>query len=144
MIRRTDNPIEKRKRAIMAADRAFSTFIRTRDSQEYEGRAFKCISCGRILPIDQADCGHYINRRHMSTRYSEDNCHAQCRACNRFDEGNIYNYRKGLYEKLGEKKLLLLEAAKHQNNKLSTFEIQEIAKHDKTVCKNFVYQITRR
>ena len=76
------------------ADNAFSLFIRTRDSQEHNGLYFKCISCGRTLPIEQADCGHFINRQHMSLRFSELNCNAQCRHCNRFMEGNFSDYRK--------------------------------------------------
>ena len=123
------------------ADRAFSLFIRTRDSQEYEGKVFRCISCGRVLSIDQADCGHYVNRSHMSLRFSEMNCHAQCRRCNRFMEGNIQDYRKGLIKKLGEAKVLLLEATKNVTNKISNFELELLAKHYKKEVKNFKWQI---
>ena len=37
-------------------------------------------------------------------------------------EGNLQDYRKGLVEKIGEKKVLLLEASKYQENKLSIYE----------------------
>lgn len=123
------------------ADRAFSLFIRTRDSQEYEGKFFRCISCGRVLSIDQADCGHYVNRQHMSLRFSEMNCHAQCRKCNRFMEGNIQDYRKELIKKLGEVKVLLLEATKNVDNKISNFELELLAKHYKKEVKKFKWQI---
>ena len=46
-------------------DVVFSLFIRLRDARK-DG-TFKCISCGQIKSFDQADCGHYINRQHMST-----------------------------------------------------------------------------
>lgn len=130
-----------RSTATRKADEAFSLFIRTRDAQPYEGRFFRCISCGRVLPIEQADCGHYVNRSHMSLRYSELNCHSQCRHCNRFQEGNIQDYRKGLIEKIGEEKVLLIEAAKHITNKISTFELQLLAKHYKEETRKFEYQI---
>ena len=123
------------------ADDAFSLFIRTRDSQVYEGRAFKCISCQRVLSIDQADCGHYVNRGHMSLRFSESNCHSQCRFCNRFQEGNIQDYRKGLIQKIGLQKVELLEAAKNVTNKISNFELEILAKHYKEETKKFKYQI---
>lgn len=123
------------------ADDAFSLYIRTRDSQAYEGRAFKCISCQRVLPIDQADCGHYVNRAHMSLRFSESNCHAQCRHCNRFQEGNIQDYRKGLIQKIGEQKVELLEAQKNLTNKITNFELEILAKHYKAETKKFKYQI---
>lgn len=101
-------------------DNAFSVFIRLRDSSA--NGTFKCISCGRTLPYEQADCGHYINRKHMSTRYSEVNCNAQCRSCNRFDEGNIQGYRRGLIDKYGERAVLLLEASKNDENKIAEYE----------------------
>ena len=123
------------------ADSAFSLYIRTRDSQKYQGLAFDCISCGRQMPIDQADCGHYVNRQHMSLRFSEQNCHAQCRKCNRFMEGNIQDYRKGLIKKIGEDKVIMLEATKHVTNKISNFELEILAKHYKKEVKKFKYQI---
>ena len=123
------------------ADEAFSLFIRTRDSQAYEGRAFRCISCGRVLPIEQCDCGHYVNRSHMSLRFSESNCQGQCRHCNRFQEGNIQDYRKGLIRKIGEQKVILLEAQKNITNKITNFELEILAKHYKAETKKFEYQI---
>lgn len=59
-------------------DRVFSEYIRKRDTKD---GYFICISCGRRLPYGQADCGHYINRRHLATRWDEENCNAQCRKC---------------------------------------------------------------
>ena len=101
-------------------DTAFAMFIRLRDAMP--NGMFRCISCGRLLPFDQSDCGHYINRQHMATRFNEKNCKAQCRKCNRFDEGNIQGYRRGLIAKYGEPTVLMLEAMKNQINKISDFE----------------------
>ena len=113
-------------------DKVFSEFIRLRDST---GGMFQCISCGRTLPYNQADCGHYINRKHMSTRFSEINCNAQCRSCNRFDEGNIQGYRRGLIAKYGEKSVLLLEASKNQVNKIAEYEYKAMIAHYKKEIK---------
>ena len=44
-------------------DRIFSIFIRKRDTKE--GYGF-CISCGKPITFETCDCGHYINRVHMS------------------------------------------------------------------------------
>ena len=107
-------------------DREFSLFIRLRDS---ENGYFKCISCGKIKPFEQADCGHYINRQHMSTRFDEMNCNAQCRACNRFQEGNMSGYRQGLVKKYGEKRVLLLEMRKNDIKRYSEFEYQALIKY---------------
>lgn len=111
---------------IAKADRVFSEYVRKRDSKN---GYFVCISCGRILPYEQADCGHYINRIHMATRYSEINCNAQCRKCNRFDEGNMSGYRQGLIKKYGEQRVLLLEMQKNDTKKYSNFEYQALIQH---------------
>lgn len=77
----------------------------------------------------------------MSLRFSESNCHGQCRHCNRFQEGNIQDYRKGLIQKIGEQKVILLEAQKNIVNKISNFELEILAKHYKAEAKKFKYQI---
>ena len=113
-------------------DKVFSEYIRKRDTRN---GVFKCISCGRILPYEQADCGHYINRKHMATRFDEMNCNAQCRSCNRFDEGNMQGYRRGLVAEYGEQKVLILESKKNTTRKYSDFEYEVLIKHYKEEIK---------
>lgn len=62
-------------------DKVFSEYIRLRDSKPYNFRYFRCISCGQIKPYEQMDCGHFIGRTHMATRFDEENCHGECRMC---------------------------------------------------------------
>lgn len=112
-----------RQTLIRKLDTVFSKYIRLRDSKAYGFKAFRCISCGQVKPYEQADAGHYINRRHMNLRYSEINCNAQCRYCNRFCEGNNSGYRQGLIEKYGEQKVQLLESQKNNYVKLTEFEL---------------------
>lgn len=111
-------------------DRVFSRYIRLRDVIGETGM-FRCISCGALKPIEQADCGHYINRQHMATRFSEVNCNAQCRSCNRFDEGNMQGYRRGLVAKYGEQRVAMMEAMKHEVRKYSEFEYRALTEHYK-------------
>lgn len=116
-------------------DKVFSEYIRLRDAMD--NGFFRCISCGQIKPFGQADNGHYINRQHMSTRFDEMNCNAQCRRCNRFMEGNIQNYRKGMVAKYGEQKVILLESRQGIIRKFSDFEYEERIKHYKALNKKF-------
>ena len=77
-------PEEKKKSTatlIRKLDEVFSMYIRLRDSQAFGHRAFRCISCGQVKPFDQMDCGHFVGRTHMATRFDEDNCHGECRNC---------------------------------------------------------------
>jgi hypothetical protein len=101
-------------------DRIFSEYIRLRDSKN---GLISCISCGKIVEWKQSDCGHYINRKHMSTRYDEINCNAQCRSCNRFSEGFIQGYRKGLIKKYNVETVDLLEIKMYNTCKLNQFEV---------------------
>lgn len=116
-------------------DRVFSMYIRLRDSKEFDFKAFRCISCGRMLPFEKADNGHYINRQHMSTRFDEMNCNAQCSYCNRFQEGNMQGYRNGLIRKYGEQKVLLLEMKKNTTRKFTDFEYEQLIKHYSALAK---------
>ena len=56
-------------------------------------------------------------------------------------EGNIQDYRKGLIEKIGLQQVELIESMKHLTNKISTFELELLAKHYKQEIKKFDYQI---
>lgn len=62
-------------------DRVFSEYIRLRDSKPYGYKYFKCISCGMVKPYEQMDCGHFIGRTHMATRFDEKNCNGECKSC---------------------------------------------------------------
>lgn len=98
-------------------DRIFSQYIRLRDA---DNKGYiRCISCGKIVFWKDADNGHFINRKHMSLRFSETNCNAQCRACNRFSEGNMTGYNLGMIKKYGQQTINLLILAKNQINKIS-------------------------
>ena len=118
--------VKKKTNLKLKLDRIFSEFIRKRDSKN---GYFKCISCGQIKPYAQADCGHYINRQHMSTRFDEVNCNGQCRSCNRFDEGNIQGYRKGLIQKYGLQATDFLEIKKTQTKHYTDFEYGVLIKY---------------
>lgn len=79
--------VEKQPNLKEKLDKVFSMFIRLRDTMP--NGYFRCISCGQIKPFEQADCGHFHSRRHLSTRFDEDNAHAECRACNRFSADHL-------------------------------------------------------
>ena len=102
-------------------DRLFSKFIRLRDSKN---EMFKCCSCGQLKPYEQADAGHFINRRWMATRWREDNVHAQCRSCNRFDEGNAVGYTMFMLDKYGKEHVEYLNSLKNAGCKYTEFELQ--------------------
>lgn len=150
MSRKRPKRSEQRK-WIDKLDKVFSLYIRMRDSREFQYKAFRCISCGRYLPIDKADNGHYVSRANMSLRFDPRNCNAECTFCNRMSSDHLIGYRKNLVVKLGmsafknahpgmspiievvkslgEREVELLEAEKYQTRKWSVFELQEAYKY---------------
>ena len=89
------------------AQAAFNKYIRARDSGE------PCVSCNR-LPEQKVggtmDAGHYRSRGaapHM--RFNVFNCHSQCVACNRYQSGNVVDYRINLIKKIGIERVERIE-----------------------------------
>ena len=117
---------------VKAMDRIFSKYIRLRDSKD---GYFICCSCGQMKPYAMADAGHFINRRWMSLRWREDNVHAQCSACNRFDEGNSAGYAVFMIKKYGQEHVDMLLALKHQSQKWTDFELDLLIKEYKQKVK---------
>lgn len=83
-------PADARSRAIQAADKWFSKWIRLRDSDE-NGIA-TCVTSGKRAYWATMDCGHYVSRAKQSTRYDEMNCHAQSKMSNRFQGGHFVEH----------------------------------------------------
>ena len=102
-------------------DAVFSKYIRLKYSDD-RGNC-RCISCGKVFYWKDIQNGHYMSRRYMSTRFSEDNCRPQCVACNIFNQGNIQMYRRALIKQIGEQRVDLIEVrAKQESKNWSLFE----------------------
>ena len=109
------------KKLIKKLDRVFSKYIRLRDSDDGH---FKCCSCGQVKPYEQADAGHFINRRFMALRWHEKNVHAQCRYCNRFSEGAAAGYALFIIKKYGQNTLEYLNGVKNDVMKYTDGELE--------------------
>ena len=86
-------------------DREFHDYIRRRDADNETGYC-TCVSCNKIIHYTESDGGHFISRKHLSTRYDEENVNAQCRKCNRFEDGRQFEYSLTLGEELSNKLLI--------------------------------------
>jgi hypothetical protein len=77
------------------AKKSFQKYVRMRDEKR------PCISCG-IENTELWDGGHYKKAEiYSGVIFDENNCHKQCRKCNRFLGGNELNYRSGLIQRYG-------------------------------------------
>ena len=100
--------IETVPKLIREAQVEFNAFVRARD------QGLPCISCGS--PWSEAansrDAGHYRSRGSAGhLRFDEDNCHSQCKSCNRFGAGMVIQYRAGLVARIGLSRVERIEAA---------------------------------
>lgn len=125
--------VTKKPDYVAKLDKVFSEYIRLRDTMP--SGYFRCISCGKIKPYSQADCGHFYSRKHMNTRFDEDNCHAECRSCNRFSADHLIGYRENLIMKIGTKRFELLSWKANQIKHWSEFELKQLIKYYSVLVK---------
>lgn len=110
---------------IKEADKWFSYYIRLKYSDK--NGYCRCISCGKIYFWKNIQNGHYMSRRYMSTRFSEDNCRPQGVECNIFNQGAIQMYRRALMKEIGEQRVDLIEVrARQERRNWSVFELKQL------------------
>ncbi len=105
-------------------DRVFSAYIRLRDIMP-NGMG-KCISCGKIKPYGELDCGHFFSRVNMATRFDEDNCHAECRGCNRASADHLIYYQENLIRKIGVSRFSTLRERARSTKKWDNSELERM------------------
>lgn len=128
-----------RGQLVKQLDNVFSQYIRLRDAVDVLGElSATCVTCGDTKPWKQMQNGHYESRGHYPTRWSEDNCHVQCVACNVFRKGNYTNYARFMIDKYGADKLEELHIKATTNAKISTPEIREMIDKYKTKVKEIL------
>lgn len=101
-------------------DIIFSRYIRLKDA---DSRGYvSCYTCGNIGHWKDYDCGHFIPRGNMYTRFSESNCRPQCRSCNQAKDGNLTEFARHLENDNPGSVEILLEQAhivyKHTRDEL--------------------------
>jgi hypothetical protein len=105
-------------------DSVFSKYIRYSHA---DGRGnCSCFTCDRVFPVQETDCGHFVGRQHLATRWLEKNCHPQCRYCNRYCEGRKDVYAVRLIQKYGPNILNELQEAKNSIAKFTPTDLQEL------------------
>jgi hypothetical protein len=111
---------------IKKLDRVFSIYIRLRKAKSYG--EVKCFTCDKKMHWRKSQCGHFMSRRFMSTRFHETNCEVQCYACNIMLSGNQYIYGVRLDEEYGEgtAERMLIESKK--TNKFIRQDLEELIK----------------
>jgi hypothetical protein len=107
-----------RKSLVEKLDKVFSIYIRRRYAIN---DIAKCVTCGKKDHWSKLQNGHFMSRKHLSTRWNEDNCQVQCAGCNVFRYGEQYLYSQYLGDKLAQE--LYIESK--QIRKFTDVELQE-------------------
>ena len=120
--------MKKKKKSLSSLkkklDRVFSQWVRLRDADE--GGTVECCTCKKLLFWKEAHAGHWISRRHMSTRYTPENVHAQCARCNLYEQGAGAEYAQFILRKYGHETFETLLAEKRQVKKWTPDELQDL------------------
>ena len=114
---------KSRKNLIVALDRVFSKYIRTKYLRD---NFVECVTCNRKYPINKIQAGHFMSRKHYSTRWDEENVFPQCYGCNVMQQGQQYLFSKFIDEKFGEGYSDVLLFKSRETVKFADYELEEM------------------
>ena len=104
-------------------DKWFSLYIRLRDATD-EGLV-QCFTSGRVYHYKKIHAGHFMSRRHLSTRWCETNVQPQSAADNLFGQGEQFKFGLNLDGKYGEGTAEELQYKSRATLKISRVEYEE-------------------
>lgn len=119
-----------RSKLVKKLDTVFSQYIRlsNADNNGY----CTCVTCNKTFFWKEIQAGHFMSRKHYSTRWDERNVKPQCVRCNIYNQGEGYLYSLYLGDKLSKK---LLEESR-ELRKFTNIELEEmIADYSERVKK---------
>lgn len=125
-----------RSSLVKKLDAEFSIFIRTRKLKD--GKA-ECFTCGKINDWKSLQNGHFMSRKHYSTRWHELNCQVQCVGCNVYRYGEQYKFGRKLNAIHGSGTSEWLDTESKKAVKISDAELIDMIEHYKNLNKKFVY-----
>ena len=111
-----------KKSLVTKLDNVFSIYIRRRYAIN---DISKCVTCNKEDHWKNLQCGHFMSRKHMSTRWDENNCQVQCAGCNVFKYGEQYLFSQYLGNNLSEE----LYIKSRQIVKFTELDLEEMIKH---------------
>ena len=115
-------------------DKWFSLYIRLRDSNELG--MVKCFTSGRVYHYKKIQAGHFMSRKHLSTRWCEMNVQPQSAADNLFGQGEQYKFGLNLDTKYGEGTAEELQYKARQTVKLTRVDYEEEIVYYKNAVNN--------
>jgi len=121
----------KRSTLVKNLDAVFSQYIRIKDSID---EIATCVTCGKKDHWKKLQNGHFMSRRHYSTRWDENNVGVQCYGCNITSQGQQFLFAKYLGLELAEEMVLKSK----QTVKLTDNDLQDMIQYYKDKLKEFL------
>lgn len=111
-----------RSKLVKKLDTVFSKYIRV-NSANKNGYC-TCVTCGVVKHWKEIQAGHFMSRKHYSTRWDERNIRTQCVGCNMFRQGEQYKF--SLF--LGKDQAEVLYLKSKETVKFTNNELEEMIK----------------
>jgi len=105
-------------------DKLFSIYIRLRDVDR-NGTA-ECVTCGLRDDWRRLQCGHFVSRVVLATRFNSVNCAPQCFACNVWRRGNPAEFAGYLQRTYGNGVIESLLKEKRRTVKYTRADYEEM------------------
>ena len=93
----------KRSTLVKNLDTVFSQYIRLKDAIN---EIATCVTCGKKDHWKKLQNGHFMSRRHYSTRWDENNVGVQCYGCNITNQGQQFLFAKYLGLEVAEQMVI--------------------------------------
>lgn len=124
---------KSRKSLIKKLDTVFSQYIRRRFAVN---EVAKCVTCGKEAHWKELQAGHFMSRKHYSTRWEETNVQVQCSGCNVFRYGEQYKF--GIYLEQAYEKGTAdeLQAKSREITKFSDYRLLELIEYYNELLTN--------
>ena len=123
-----------RKGLVKKLDKIFSEYIRRRYAKN---DIVECVTCGINKHYKEIDAGHFMSRKHYSTRWHPTNVQVQCKNCNGFRAGENYLFGKYLDSVFGIGTADELVALSRQIKKYTDKDLEELIFHYKNLVNEF-------
>lgn len=104
-------------------DALWSQWIRQKDAVD---GISTCVTCGAQKPWKEMQCGHFVSRVHLATRFLEQNCAPQCSTCNVLRRGNMVEYVVWMEANWGWATIQDLRDLKHTTVKYSRSDYERM------------------
>ena len=123
-----------RSKLVKKIDVVFSQYVRLSNADK---RGYcKCVTCGKVghWKTGGIQAGHFMSRKHYSTRWDERNVKPQCVACNVYRAGEQYKFSQYLGNNLSEE----LHNKSNEITKFTIDELQEMYNHYSHEVKKYL------